>query len=337
MITFNFKKGEPATIKFNLPENQQQLLDCYLWTNKNYEIINKISVEKSSEEIYLGEKNKCRFCGKDYKVEEFKTIAHSIPEFFGNKKIFSNDECDECNNYFGKTIEAELAKFLAPIRSIGFVKGKKKEHTQNYPFTGKLNSTLKTKYADRMLYASTKTPDKSLIEDLGNNKMKFNFTDLEIDHHKIMKAMSKIALSIMPDIELQNFIHTNEWLFEKENKLHIYPVNSYGLFSITQETANTNDTLEVVLLKKKEHLDDSYPYMFIGIFFAQFTFFFPVQFSKFDNFKREEIKFCATKLNTASILFENFFIFSLANEEDKIKFNINFNMTYQNMEENKVN
>ena len=345
MITFNFKKDGESSIELKLPQHQQTLFDHYNWTRQNYNTIVKYSVNNSSEKIYLGEKNKCRFCGKDYKAEEFKTIAHSISEFFGNKKIFSNDECDSCNSLFGTTIENELSKFLSPFLSIGFIKGKKQKsiqindetkkiNTRNYPFKGKLESSVITNYTDRLLSFSTKNPNESMIEELDNNKLKLNFLNLEIDHHKIMKAISKIALSIMPENELTNFEHTIKWIFEKGNNLDVYPVNSYGLFIIMQETVNKNNKLEIVLLKKKDYLDDSYPYMFVGIFFAQFSFFCPVQFSKFDNMKREDIKFCASKINTASIMFENFLVTSLRDEAEKVKLNLNFNMTYHTKEEN---
>ena len=43
-------------------------------------------------------------------------MAHTISEGFGNKHIITNDECDECNEYFGKYVEPDLIEYLDPFR-----------------------------------------------------------------------------------------------------------------------------------------------------------------------------------------------------------------------------
>lgn len=34
-------------------------------------------------------------------AKKFKSRAHLIPEFTGNKEVFYYNECDDCNNKFG--------------------------------------------------------------------------------------------------------------------------------------------------------------------------------------------------------------------------------------------
>ena len=44
----------------------------------------------------------CRFCGKRYPDVKFKKKAHAISEFIGNKEFVLRNECDACNEKFGK-------------------------------------------------------------------------------------------------------------------------------------------------------------------------------------------------------------------------------------------
>ena len=77
----------------------------------------------------IGEADKskriCRFCSKSYPEVSFKKVAHSISEALGNKKIITNEECDTCNEKFGKGIENDLILFLDFFRIFFGVKGKK--------------------------------------------------------------------------------------------------------------------------------------------------------------------------------------------------------------------
>lgn len=67
----------------------------------------------------------CRFCGENEK-SKFKKDAHIIPESLGNRFLISNFECDICNEKFS-VYEDALNKFIGPIRTLGFVKGKSKK------------------------------------------------------------------------------------------------------------------------------------------------------------------------------------------------------------------
>lgn len=57
--------------------------------NCNYKLLNG----KEKDKI-------CRFCNIDYKHTKFRKKAHSISESIGNKKVFTLDECDYCNEFF---------------------------------------------------------------------------------------------------------------------------------------------------------------------------------------------------------------------------------------------
>ena len=41
---------------------------------------------------------------------EFQALAHAAPDFLGNASIISMNECDDCNDYFGRDCEDHLSK-----------------------------------------------------------------------------------------------------------------------------------------------------------------------------------------------------------------------------------
>ena len=79
--------------------------------------IKKFNLDKDSK-TKIGEGKKedrvCRFCKQKYPSGKFNSIAHTISEALGNKKLITNDECDECNSYFDKNRERfySLSRFF---------------------------------------------------------------------------------------------------------------------------------------------------------------------------------------------------------------------------------
>ena len=52
---------------------------------------------------------------------EFTKLAHALPEFLGNLSIISMNECDGCNDYFGKRCDDHLSKVtMLPRTLTGF-------------------------------------------------------------------------------------------------------------------------------------------------------------------------------------------------------------------------
>lgn len=72
-----------------------------------------------------GQHRRCRFCGKSRPETTFSSDAHVIPAAFGNRSLFSNEECDTCNQ-IGSQYEDDLAKFLALPRVLSRIRGRKK-------------------------------------------------------------------------------------------------------------------------------------------------------------------------------------------------------------------
>lgn len=65
----------------------------------------------------------CRYCSKSTPTVSFKSLAHLIPEFLGNKFLICDFECDICNNVFS-VYEDSLANYLGIARTLNNIKGK---------------------------------------------------------------------------------------------------------------------------------------------------------------------------------------------------------------------
>lgn len=71
---------------------------------------------------YFGEGSprRCAFCGRRHPEASFRKEAHALPVALGNRRLFSREECDSCNDKFSEW-ESELAAMLAPQRVLGAV------------------------------------------------------------------------------------------------------------------------------------------------------------------------------------------------------------------------
>src|SRR5688572_26703689 len=77
-----------------------------------YDILNRVDAV-SGPRIFVGSSGVCRYCGET-RAALFRKKAHTFPEFLGNRRVFSRDECDACNQLFS-AYETELAAYLRPF------------------------------------------------------------------------------------------------------------------------------------------------------------------------------------------------------------------------------
>jgi hypothetical protein len=59
----------------------------------------------------------CRFCGRSYPDAPFSGYSHLLPKMIGNSNLYSEFECDDCNEGFSK-LEDDLANYLGISRSL---------------------------------------------------------------------------------------------------------------------------------------------------------------------------------------------------------------------------
>jgi len=207
-------------------ENQAKLIA------ENYDII-FTNVGDFEKKHLIGdtEDKICRFCGRKEPDVSFDTVAHAIPECLGNKKIICLDECDTCNQDFSKNVEDHLDKITLPFRTINMIKGKKKIPTYKSQNKNQ-KDRVEVKDHKKRLMEITVEYDSDFIQINSNQKtikMEYNLqTHIPAAAYK---ALVKMALSVMPKNELQNYQHMLRWINEDDHtKAFMSPLIVFSTF-----------------------------------------------------------------------------------------------------------
>jgi hypothetical protein len=200
-------------------ENQFQFFDKY------YSILVEHHLIKDKKE-FIGSRNnrKCRFCGKNADETTFRMVAHALPEFIGNKTLIANDECDICNERFSRTVEDHMAKFLQPYLTIALIRGKKgvpsfqdkKKHLRIEPKSGGFEI------------------NQSPHDEVTKFKPEFRqfLVELRMQPHipvAVYKCLTKMAISIMPEGELNHFRETIEWINTEDHSSELFEALNYSV------------------------------------------------------------------------------------------------------------
>ncbi|WP_155628731.1 HNH endonuclease [Burkholderia stagnalis] len=170
---------------------------------KNYKIVRTLVLNKRT---FIGERGRCRYCGKHEGEVKFKKVAHSFPELIGNKFLFSRDECDKCNEYFDKFLENNLANFLGIARTTTRVDGKK-----GVPKYKSRDGERIEAIGDAIL--AIESHDSKMIEfDEDRQLLSINVEKGAYTPIQVYKCFVKMAIAIMPDAELKGYKQCIEWI-----------------------------------------------------------------------------------------------------------------------------
>lgn len=174
------------------------------WWNENYTMIADFNL---TEKEFLGSKEnrKCRFCGRSEPDVKFRKIAHAIPESIENINLFSNYECDECNKKFGDTIESDFSNYLFPGRIASCILGKK--GTITYKFNDNNRIDVQNGNWNIITDGSVK-----LVEEIDDHTLQFNLRRQPYVPINVYKALVKMAITVMPESEIEYFDETIQWL-----------------------------------------------------------------------------------------------------------------------------
>lgn len=237
--------------------------------------------------IKIGEPDKskrvCRYCNKRSPDVSFKKKAHSISEALGNKKIITNDECDACNEKFGKGIENDLILYLNLYRVFFRIRGKNgipKLKGKNFEIEIEKEETKK----EETIIIDILSDEEIAVSDCNDFQVRLETTE-KITTQNIYKTLSKYALGVIDRTQIVNFKDTIEWINGKRNIDNLPKVailSSYDLFS-------THPKLTVYLRKSK---DNKLPYAVAEFRFTYLTFVYiipnsnkdTIDFTQDDNF-----------------------------------------------------
>lgn len=169
------------------------------------------------------QKKICRFCGKGESEVSFNKIAHAVPESIGNHVLASNYECDECNEFFGKTIENEYANFFILYHSIMQIDGKNGVAKCKFKVPCDKRTEECAKYCVEVFFKDN-MPCIRKCREVGNEYLTLSNNSLTISKPvgrccpiAVFKTIVKMAISVMPVEELHLFSSVITWICESEH------------------------------------------------------------------------------------------------------------------------
>lgn len=206
----------------------------------------------------------CRFCRRGYPEVKFKKRnAHAIPEALGNKLIFCNDECPDCNATLSR-IDKELAEYLKYRRSEGGIRNKKskiiKVYGHNFFYDG---SARKLKISRLAILEETESKYYVKLEGAE-----------PITHLGIYKALAKIAIDLMPRNLVDEFQSTIDWI-----KGEFVPQKLPNVFYIYQ-SSSVSQPLVQLFVRHDETLNLELPRCIVALTLIDLKFLFIVPLGK---------------------------------------------------------
>jgi hypothetical protein len=168
-------------------------------------------------------------------------------------------ECDPCNKEFGENIETNMANFMLVNHIISGVQGKEREIPKYKRSTITLNSN--GKHIDIKNVDVVKPNDKQFAVSLINPA----FVPIAV-----YKCLTKMALTIMPEKELNNFSNTLKWIKEKKHDNSNYVFESLLIFYSYSKVQFP--FISAILMKRKESIDNGMPNFIFRLTYANFSF-----------------------------------------------------------------
>ena len=257
----------------NLSKAQQEAVTFY---DRHYQPIFDSSLNEGRPVKLAdpeGEKGRiCRFCGLGKPAVTFRTVAHAMPQFLGNRSLVSQNECDACNQMLAKKYEDDLAKWFAPMRAVSQIRGKSGVPTH--------------KNKDMRIEMGSKGLEIGIVAEDLESHLKFDgpFTfTLPVAASSqpfvpinAAKALTKIACSLCPPKLISECQPAIDWLMGRvQAGMSMFPV----LFAFTPGPMPYRDG-RALLLKRTS--DDQLPSIWCIVATANYRFQFFVPFCPAD-------------------------------------------------------
>lgn len=237
--------------------------------DENYTPVTTYHLNKEGK-IYLGDKDdrKCRFCSRTEPEVTFKSVAHAIPEFTGNKKLIAYYECDECNGKFSKLLESHMTNYMNLWHTFSQVKGKR-----GIP-SFKTIHAKKSRVDIGETNVEIEDHEGDSIATIDEEKKTITFKAKRASYAPIAiyKCLVKMALTIMPDNELDNFKTTMAWINEVDHSISPFDLKSLIVLMSIAPGAKPYSFTSCGLFKRKDNPTANVPYMLFLLAYGNFAF-----------------------------------------------------------------
>lgn len=227
---------------------------------------------------------KCRFCGRSYPEVSFNKVAHALSHMVENRHLKSDYECDECNELFSK-VETDFSAYMNLYHTMFQVYGK--GGIPKY----KLNSKQKSKIEvseDNLIKINLQEGEEPIIiweeKDKANNSIEIKGKRTYTPQN-VLRALVKMAMTIIPPSELSNLQGTMNWLMFRPCEGMLLPVY---LRIYRQPLPFTS----AMIFKRKDFVDNINPHYVFVLAYKNIVFQVPLPMVEADKkFRGKKIKF----------------------------------------------
>jgi hypothetical protein len=202
----------------------------------------KSSLKKTGEKV-------CRFCKKNHKETRFTKDAHLIPRSFGNRHYLWDEECDQCNTLFNR-FETDFSYFLGMEKTFSDIrKGDK------FPTFCNVDGTIKATRVNEEIIALERLQAEHGFE-FDREKAIWTIETSPKPYRPgfIYNILLKIALSILPPVDVKDYEWAYRYLIDAENYS-----NLQGPRMVRVAKASFGYEYPFAILFKRIRNDPSYP------------------------------------------------------------------------------
>lgn len=161
-------------------------------------------------------KRRCRFCGQVLDETHFQKEAHAISVSLGNKKFFCADECDECNEKFGQSLENDVTQFFQVFLSLYQVPKRDGQERQvsgrNFDMKMSNENPLSTDLPLLRFHLNDWKDDNAIPDEVIKKMTGLDLSNKTFVPQNIYKAICKYALSLMPHSMTLHYQRTIQWI-----------------------------------------------------------------------------------------------------------------------------
>lgn len=232
-------------------QTMQEINNLFSDVTDKYEIHTFLG---NTRKRFYGERDKakrvCRYCLRsEKKGAKFTQETHAISDALGNKVLYSNEECDDCNDYLGSHCEQDFGEFLRLQRCYFGVKSREGVPVvrgRNFEMSHPEGQPIKIDY---------RSTDDNVPDDLNSLVLQY---EMEYNPQNLYRALVKYFIGLVPQKYVSHFQQTGPWvkgIDEAGSPVSLNQLPTIKQLSISQPV----DRPQVIMYIRKDN-DKSLPY-----------------------------------------------------------------------------
>jgi hypothetical protein len=229
---------------------------------QNYEQF-KFDQQETSRKLYVAGGDTCRYCGKKEPDVAFTDDCHALANSIGNRKLFAEDECVDCNHFFGDGIETDFGHWSLPYRVISCVKGK-----DGYPAIARAGWRIEATEEGFRCYETEGYQISKIDED--QKVIYFPLSRNAFIPENVYKAFVRMAISMLPRPELNELRDLIQWLRNPDLNATFLTHHPMVLISQYEYFPDVNNVR--AFLYRRKTVEKRLPYMVFVLAFSNYVF-----------------------------------------------------------------